>query len=87
MELARDSMLEATAAGLGLGILSRAEFRPDERITCLSLVGEKPVTRSFVACLKERRSIASIDAFMLIANALSPRGKEPEEPEVGAPED
>lgn len=78
MELARDSMIEATAAGLGLGILSRAEFRPDERITCLSLDGEKPFTRSFVACLKERRSIASIDAFMLIANAMSLRREEPE---------
>lgn len=67
MELARDSVIEATAAGLGLGILSKSEFVSDPRLACLSLLGERPVTRAFIACLKERRSIPPIDAFMVMA--------------------
>ena len=64
MELARDSMIEATAAGLGLGILSHSEFDGDPRLVCLPLAGQRPVTRAYATCLKERRSIGAIDAFM-----------------------
>src|SRR5690606_14352048 len=67
MELARDSMIEATAAGLGLGIMSRSEFEGDRRLVCLPLANERPVTRSYAACLKERRGIAAVTAFMDMA--------------------
>lgn len=71
MELARDSMIEATAAGLGIGIISRTEFDSDPRLVSLPLAGEKPVTHSYAACLKERRSIGSIDAFMTMARSAA----------------
>lgn len=64
MELSRDSVLEATAAGLGLGIVSDFEFSNDARLRALSIAEYQPYTRSYVACLKERRSIPSIDAFV-----------------------
>lgn len=64
MELSRDSVLEATAAGLGLGIISDFEFSRDERLRTLSIANHRPFTRSYAACLKERRAIPSIDAFM-----------------------
>jgi aminoethylphosphonate catabolism LysR family transcriptional regulator len=64
MELSRDSVLEATAAGLGLGIISDFEFSRDDRLRALSIAEYQPYTRSYVACLKERSSIPSIDAFV-----------------------
>jgi aminoethylphosphonate catabolism LysR family transcriptional regulator len=64
MELPRDSVLEATAAGLGLGIISDFEFSRDQRLTTLSIAQHRPFTRSFAACLKERKMLLPIDAFM-----------------------
>lgn len=72
MELARDSMIEATAAGLGLGILSRTEFDSDPRLVCLPFARDRPVTRAYVACLKERRGIGAINAFIELARSSSP---------------
>ena len=70
MELPRDSVLEATAAGLGLGIVSNSEFSRDHRLRTLSIAQHRPFTRSFSACLKERRSLPSIDAFMKMSSEL-----------------
>ena len=64
MELSRDSVLEATAAGLGLGIISDFEFSRDDRLRALSIAEYQPYTRSYVACLKERSFIPSIDSFV-----------------------
>ena len=69
MELSRDSVLEATAAGLGLGIISDFEFSRDPRFTTLSIAQHRPFTRSFAACLKERRTLLPIDAFMKMSLA------------------
>nr|WP_245181805.1 LysR substrate-binding domain-containing protein [Sinorhizobium mexicanum] len=70
MELPRDSVLEATAAGLGLGIISNFEFSRDQRLRTLSIARYSPCTRSFAACLKERRTLPSIDAFMKMSSEL-----------------
>lgn len=64
MEIPRDAVREAVAAGLGVGIVSGAEFVPDERLTALPLSDHKPFTESYAACLKVRRSLRTIGAFM-----------------------
>ena len=64
MEIPRDAVREAVAAGLGAGIVSSAEFREDPRLTPLNISDHKPYTEAFAACLKARRSLRPIDAFM-----------------------
>ncbi|USG61259.1 LysR family transcriptional regulator [Sneathiella marina] len=64
MELSRDSVVEAVAAGLGAGIISMEEFSPDERLTLIRIRSQPPMTNSYAACLRERRNIPAIDVFM-----------------------
>ncbi len=67
MEVDRDSVHEAAAAGLGIGIVSEAELRPDARLQTLRFRGADVHTRADVACLEERESVRLITAFMQIA--------------------
>ncbi|MBL8584277.1 MAG: LysR family transcriptional regulator [Rhizobiaceae bacterium] len=64
MEIPRDAVREAVAAGLGVGIVSSTEFVPDHRLTGLPLSDHKPFTESYAACLKVRRTLRTIDVFM-----------------------
>lgn len=64
MEIPRDAVREAVAAGLGAGIVSKTEYLPDDRLTALSISDHKPFTQSFAACLKVRQTLRPIDAFM-----------------------
>ena len=64
MEISRDAVREAVAAGLGAGVVSRTEFVPDGRLTALPISDHKPFTESYAACLKLRRALRPIDAFM-----------------------
>jgi len=69
MEVPRDVVREAVAAGLGAGIVSSTEFVADDRLTALHISDHKPHTDSYAACLKQRRSLRSIEAFMqLVVN-------------------
>jgi len=79
MELSRDSVVEAVAAGLGAGIISMEEFSPDERLTLIRIRSQPPMTNSYAACLRERRNIPAIDVFMrlvekrvLLDNSINP---------------
>ena len=72
MEVPRDAVREAVAAGLGAGIVSGAEFLPDDRLTPLPLTDHKPFTDSYAACLKGRRLLRPIDAFMQLVCQRSP---------------
>lgn len=64
MEVPRDAVREAVAAGLGVGIVSITEYTADERLTALHVADHKPVTESYAVCLKVRRALRPIDAFM-----------------------
>lgn len=71
MEIPRDGVREAVAAGLGAGIVSRTEFLPDDRLTPLAIADHKPFTESYAACLKQRQELRPIDAFMKLVRAQS----------------
>lgn len=64
MEVPRDAAREAVAAGLGVGVVSSSEFLPDERVTALRIADHKAFTESHAACLKVRKPLRPIDAFM-----------------------
>lgn len=67
MEISRDAVREAVAAGLGIGIVSETEFVADGRLRPLRIVDHKSYTEAFAICLKARRSLRPIDAFMKLA--------------------
>lgn len=67
MELSRDSVVEAVVAGLGAGVISMEEFSNDNRLSLLRFRDNAPITRSYVACLRERLPIIPIQTFMSMA--------------------
>ncbi|MEQ8651633.1 MAG: LysR family transcriptional regulator [Kiloniellales bacterium] len=69
MELARDSVVEAVAAGLGAGTISTEELPDDDRLSQLRIRKHTPVTHSYAACLRERLSITPVKVFMEMARA------------------
>lgn len=73
MEVARDGVREAVAAGLGAGIVSATEFQPDDRLTALPIADHKPFTESYVACLRVRQDLRPIKAFMDLVTACPMR--------------
>ena len=73
MEISRDAVREAVAAGLGAGVVSSAEFVPDGRLTPLPISDHKPFTESYAACLKLRRALRPINAFMQLVQHHSSR--------------
>ncbi|TPI42971.1 LysR family transcriptional regulator [Mesorhizobium sp. B3-1-9] len=71
MEIPRDGVREAVAAGLGAGIVSKTEFQLDDRLTPLSIADHKPFTESFATCLKARQELRPIGAFMKLVTEVS----------------
>lgn len=59
----RESMREAVAEGLGLGVISQDELVPDPRLKSLPIVDSDVSTSTHVACLSARRNVALIRAF------------------------
>ena len=60
----REAVSEAVAAGLGIGIVSEAEFGHDQRLAAVPVTGATMVTREFIVCLKERRRLRIVSAFL-----------------------
>ncbi len=67
MELARDSVVEAVAAGLGAGTISTEELPNDDRLTQLRIRSNTPFTHSYAACVRERLNITPVKVFMDMA--------------------
>ena len=64
MELSRDALQAAVKAGLGAGVVSRAEVFPEDGLHFLSLSDANPQTESYAACLKERSNVRAVNNFM-----------------------
>jgi DNA-binding transcriptional LysR family regulator len=65
----RESVREAVACGLGVGFVSRAELAPDPRIAIVAIDGAKLEMHEYVICLRERRRLGVVRAFLDLAEA------------------
>ena len=67
----REAVREAVAAGLGLGVVSEAEYVADDRLKALGLNGAKLSMAEYVVCLAERRKLRIVSAFFELAGKLA----------------
>ena len=66
----RETVKEAVAAGLGIGVISEAELRPDPRLWPVRLSGTDLRYTERVVCLERRRTLAVIREFLRIAEEM-----------------
>lgn len=69
----RETVKEAVAAGLGIGIISEAELRPDSRLWPVRLTGTDLRYTERVVSLQRRRTLAVIREFLRIAEETRDR--------------
>jgi aminoethylphosphonate catabolism LysR family transcriptional regulator len=71
MELgSREALREAAARGIGIGVVSEAEFIPDVRFVPVRIEGDPAVTETYLYCLEERRNSRTLASFFDVALAL-----------------
>ena len=71
----RETVKEAVAAGLGIGLISEAELRPDPRLWRVRLAGTSLRYTEHVVCLRRRRTLAAIREFLRIAEETRERDR------------
>ena len=59
----REALREAVVRGLGLGVVSEAEFIADPNIRVIRIEGAALYTETYLYCLAERRSSRLISSF------------------------
>jgi aminoethylphosphonate catabolism LysR family transcriptional regulator len=69
MEVPREAVREAVLEGLGVGIVSEAEFRAHPDLHALRISDHPSFTESYVICLHARRFSRPIAAFLELAEA------------------
>ena len=60
----REALREAVAAGLGVGVVSRAELGGDPRLWPLEVIDAGLDSWESVVCLNERRNLRTVEAFL-----------------------
>jgi LysR family transcriptional regulator, low CO2-responsive transcriptional regulator len=65
----REAVREAVAAGLGVGVVSKAEFGRDDRLRALAIEDLELDTTEYAVCLAERRELRLVKAFLDIIRA------------------
>jgi aminoethylphosphonate catabolism LysR family transcriptional regulator len=68
----RESIREAVAKGIGMGVVSEAEFIPDPRIRPLPITDAEVYTYAHVVHLKERQNARLVRAFLQVLAGLLP---------------
>lgn len=63
----REAIREAVAEGLGIGLVSEGEFGRDDRLSKVTVRDAALRVIEFVACLKNRRTIPEVAAFLEMA--------------------
>ena len=63
----REAVREAVAAGMGIGFVSASETMPDPRVVLLPIYGVRMEIDEYAVCLKERRHLATVKAFLQVA--------------------
>ena len=66
----RESIREAVAKGIGMGVVSEAEFIPDPRIKPLPITDAEVYTYAHVVHLKERQNARLVRAFLQVLAGL-----------------
>jgi len=67
----REAVREIVAAGAGIGFVSDAEYGQDQRLVKLPISGELIPMEEAVICLKQRRNVRMIRAFMAQAREVA----------------
>jgi len=67
----REAVREAVVAGLGLGVVFESEFGRDDRLIALPVADAALEVREDVVCLKDRRRLRIVAAFLEVAAALA----------------
>lgn len=73
----RESIREAVAQGIGLGVVSEAEFIPDPRLRALPVTDAEIFTHAHVVYLKERQNARLVGAFLSMLGGLLQGGRRP----------
>ena len=63
----REAVREAAAGGLGIGFVSASETMPDARVALLPIYGVRMDIDEYAVCLRERRHLATVKAFLHVA--------------------
>ncbi len=71
----REAVREAVAAGLGVGVVARAEFGRDDRLHALAVRDAALASTEYVVCLAERRDLRIVRAFFELLAERAPRGR------------
>jgi DNA-binding transcriptional LysR family regulator len=66
----REALREAVARGIGIGVVSEAEFIPDARFRPVRLQGDPICTETYLYCLRERRDSLLLSSFVEVAQAM-----------------
>jgi aminoethylphosphonate catabolism LysR family transcriptional regulator len=69
----REALREAVARGIGLGVVSEAEFIPGDDLRAIRIEGEPIHTETYLYCLAERRKSQVIDSFLNSADQVRQR--------------
>ncbi len=73
----REALREAVAAGLGIGVVSRAELGGDSRLRPLEVVDTDLDSWESVVCLNERRNLRTVEAFLGLVEEAKARAPTP----------
>lgn len=68
----REAVREAVAAGLGIGVVSQAEFDYDKRLTAVRVRDAQMEITEHVVCLQNRRRLRIVRAFLDVAAQVAP---------------
>jgi aminoethylphosphonate catabolism LysR family transcriptional regulator len=70
LEVDREGVREAVVAGFGLGISTEVEYVPEPRTWMLPITDADVYTEAFAVCLRSRRNVPAVRAFMAAAEKL-----------------
>lgn len=67
LEVSREGVREAVAAGLGVGMTTEVEFPRDDQLHMLRILDAEVQTEAYVVCLRDRQEAPLIRTFMSLA--------------------
>ena len=70
----RETVKEAVAAGMGIGVISEAELRPDSRFWPLHVRDADLMYTENVLCLAHRRNLRVVNAFLKTVDTVISEG-------------